>query len=90
MVNFPLLPRRRNNLLPFCGTYSSPSQRTRLFYCRGVAARLKKGLFGARKIKVVCHSLSSDGILPNPDKVRAVDECRTPANVEVLRSFLRL
>ena len=43
-----------------------------------------------RKVKYVGHLLTKNGLLPDPDKVRAVRELPTPKSKEDVRRFLGL
>lgn len=51
---------------------------------------LKKCHFGARQLTILGHVVSKHGILPDPDKLRAVAEFPKPTTVKELRSFVGL
>jgi hypothetical protein len=53
-------------------------------------AKLSKCQFYQQKIKFLGHTISSDGISVDDDKIKAVQDWPTPANVSELRSFLGL
>lgn len=44
--------------------------------------------FGYSEVKILGHTVDSQGISPNPDKVRAVRNFETPRRLRALRSFL--
>lgn len=58
------------------------------------AANLKlkpqKCILGAAEVHYLGHIVSRNGISPNPDKTRAIDEFPVPRNVTELRRFLGL
>lgn len=56
----------------------------------GLVLNHKKCLFAAREIKILGHLVSSSGVRPDPDKVKAVSNFPTPQNVHDIRSFLGL
>lgn len=56
----------------------------------GLQLNLKKCRFAARKLTILGHVVSKDGILPDPDKLRAVAEFPKPATLKDLRSFIGL
>ncbi|XP_064470070.1 uncharacterized protein LOC135384814 [Ornithodoros turicata] len=60
------------------------------FAAAGLQLNHKKCHFGYRQIKVLGHIVSAQGISPDPDKVRAVDDFPTPTNIRDLRSFIGL
>lgn len=51
---------------------------------------LKKCHFGARQLTILGHVVSKHGILPDPEKLRAVAEFPKPTTINELRSFLGL
>lgn len=51
---------------------------------------LKKCCFGATQLTILGHVVSKDGILPDPDKLRAVARFPKPTMVKQLRSFVGL
>ncbi|GBM58756.1 Transposon Ty3-I Gag-Pol polyprotein [Araneus ventricosus] len=53
----------------------------------GLILNPKKCLFGAKEIKILGHFVSGEGIKPDPDKIKAVQDFPTPKDVE---SFLGL
>ena len=50
----------------------------------------KKCNFVKRKVEYLGHVVTPDGISPNPDQVRVVQEFPTPSNLKELRNFLGL
>ncbi|KAG8180136.1 hypothetical protein JTE90_028723 [Oedothorax gibbosus] len=56
----------------------------------GLFLNHKKCLFAAREVKILGHLVSSIGVRPDPDKVKAVSNFPTPQNVHDVRSFLGL
>lgn len=56
----------------------------------GLQLNLKKCHFGARKLTILGHIVSKDGILPDVAKLRAVQEFPRPKNLKELRSFIGL
>jgi hypothetical protein len=50
----------------------------------------KKCTFAASKVEYLGHVLSRDGVKPNPDKVKAVQNYPRPRNVKEVRAFLGL
>ena len=47
-----------------------------------------KCVFGANKISFADHVLSKDGILPDPNKITAIQKIQTPALFTEVKSFL--
>lgn len=52
--------------------------------------KISKCKFCAKQIEYLGHIISADGVLPNPDKIKAVSEFPVPKNVKGVRSFLGL
>ena len=50
----------------------------------------KKSSFFKQRVEYLGHVVTPEGIIPNPDKVRVVQEFPTPTNLKELRSFLGL
>ena len=50
----------------------------------------KKCSFVKQRVEYLGHVVTPEGISPNPDKVRVVQEYPTPTNLKELRSFLGL
>ena len=50
----------------------------------------KKCSFFKQRVEYLGHVVTPEGISPNPDKVRVVQEYPTPTNLKELRSFLGL
>ena len=46
--------------------------------------------FVKQRVEYLGHVITPEGISPNPDKVRVVQEFPTPINLKELRSFLGL
>ncbi|OWZ05726.1 reverse transcriptase [Phytophthora megakarya] len=53
-------------------------------------ANLKKCIFGASDIPVLGCLVGKNGVRPDPEKVRVINEWPTPSNVKELRQFLAL
>ncbi|GFX75995.1 hypothetical protein TNCV_1995491 [Trichonephila clavipes] len=56
----------------------------------GLKLNLKKCLFAAQEVKILGHLVSSNGVRPDPDKIKAVRNFPTPNNIHYIRSFLGL
>ncbi|KAK8763360.1 hypothetical protein V5799_034033 [Amblyomma americanum] len=56
----------------------------------GLQLNLKKCRFGAGQLTILGHVVSKDGVLLDPDKLRAVAEFPKPTSVKDLRSFVCL
>ena len=56
----------------------------------GLRLKLKKCAFMLPKIEYLGYTISSQGLHPSPDKVRAIVEAPAPHNVSQLQSFLRM
>lgn len=56
----------------------------------GLKLRPNKCKFALRQIKYLGHIISSDGIMPDPEKVSAVQEYPVPQSLKDLRAFLGL
>ncbi|GFS56299.1 retrovirus-related Pol polyprotein from transposon 17.6 [Trichonephila clavipes] len=56
----------------------------------GLKLNSKKCLFAAQEVKILGHHVSSNGIRPDPDKIKAVRNFPTPKNIHGIRSFLGL
>ena len=50
----------------------------------------KKCSFFKQRVGYLAHVVTPEGVSPNPDKVRVVQEFPTPTNLKELRSFLGL
>lgn len=56
----------------------------------GLQLNLKKCRFGARKLTILGHVVSKDGVSPDPEKLRAVANFPKPNSMKTLRSFIGL
>ncbi|GFV80509.1 hypothetical protein TNCV_2150431 [Trichonephila clavipes] len=56
----------------------------------GLKLNSKKCLFAAQEVKILGHHVSSNGVRPDPDKIKAVRNFPTPKNIHGIRSFLGL
>ncbi|GFW93780.1 retrovirus-related Pol polyprotein from transposon 297 [Trichonephila clavipes] len=56
----------------------------------GLKLNSKKCLFAAQEVKILGHHVSSNGVRPDPDKIKAVRNFPTPKNIHDIRSFLGL
>ena len=64
-----------------------------VFQClREAKLKLKpnKCHFAAKEVEYLGHLISKDGLKPNPDKVKVVENFQTPTKVKDVRSFLGL
>ena len=62
----------------------------RRFLDTNVKLNPKKCSFVKQRVEYLGHVVTPEGISPNPDKVRVVQEFPTPTNLKELRSFLGL
>ena len=51
---------------------------------------LKKCEFGEASVNYMGHSLNSEGLFPEPEKVNSVLNMKPPSNTSEVRSFLGL
>ncbi|GFS65944.1 retrovirus-related Pol polyprotein from transposon 297 [Trichonephila clavipes] len=75
--------------------FITPKAYTSLKSCRlvseaGLKLNSKKCLFAAQEVKILGHLVSSNGVRPDPDKIKAVRNFPTPKNIHDIRSFLGL
>ncbi|GFW42578.1 retrovirus-related Pol polyprotein from transposon 297 [Trichonephila clavipes] len=56
----------------------------------GLKLNSKKCLFATQEVKILGHLVSSNGVCPDPDKIKAVRNFPTPKNIHDIRSFLGL
>ncbi|GFX19047.1 retrovirus-related Pol polyprotein from transposon opus [Trichonephila clavipes] len=56
----------------------------------GLKLNSKKCLFAAQEVKILGHLVSSNGVRPDPDKIKDVRNFPTPKNIHDIRSFLGL
>ncbi|GFT53252.1 retrovirus-related Pol polyprotein from transposon 297 [Trichonephila clavipes] len=55
----------------------------------GLKLNSKKCLFAAQEVKILGHLVSSNGVRPDPDKVKAVRNFPTPKNIhDIYEVFL--
>ncbi|GFU64098.1 retrovirus-related Pol polyprotein from transposon 17.6 [Trichonephila clavipes] len=54
----------------------------------GLKLNSKKCLFAAQEVKILGHLVSSNGVRPDPDKIKAVRNFPTPKNIHDIRRFL--
>ncbi|GFY31390.1 retrovirus-related Pol polyprotein from transposon 17.6 [Trichonephila clavipes] len=52
--------------------------------------KFKEVSFAAQEVKILGHLVSSNGVRPDPDKIKAVRNFPTPKNIHDIRSFLGL
>lgn len=50
----------------------------------------RKCSFGYREVQILGHTVNSQGISPNPDKIKAVQNFPAPRRLRAVRSFLGL
>ncbi|GFT51447.1 retrovirus-related Pol polyprotein from transposon 297 [Trichonephila clavipes] len=75
--------------------FITPKAYTSLKSCRlvseaGLKLNSKKCLFAAQEVKILGHLVSSNGVRPDPNKIKAVRNFPTPKNIHDIRSFLGL
>lgn len=56
----------------------------------GLQLNRKKCRFVYEQIRVLCHIVSAQGVSPDPDKMKAVEEFPTPKTLKELCSFIGL
>ena len=56
----------------------------------GLTLNYKKCSFGTTKINYVGHLIFAKGVHPDPDKIKAIQQCPRPKTVKELRGFLGL
>ena len=61
----------------------------RLYDAR-LTARPSKSFTGYRNLKCLGHFKRDDGLQPNPDKVKAIDNAEGPMTLRQVKSFLGL
>lgn len=54
----------------------------------GVTLNMAKCEFGREEVKFLGHIISAEGVKPDPEKTKAVQDMREPTNISELRSFL--
>lgn len=83
-----------DDIVVFSSSFSDHLRRlTTVFDClasAGLQLNKKKCHFCHRKIKVLGHIVSQEGISPDPDKINAVSNFPLPTDIKHLRSFLGL
>ncbi|GFU74397.1 retrovirus-related Pol polyprotein from transposon 17.6 [Trichonephila clavipes] len=83
-----------DNIIVFSETFEDHLIRLRLVLNCLQEADLKlnskKWLFAAQGVKILGHLVSSNGVRPDPDKVKAVRNFHTPKKINDIRSFLGL
>ncbi|GFU58500.1 retrovirus-related Pol polyprotein from transposon 297 [Trichonephila clavipes] len=83
-----------DDIIVFSETFNDHLQRLRrVLKCiqdAGLVLNFKKCVFGSRQINIFWNLVSEEGIMPNPGKVRAVQNFPAPKNICDIRSFLGL
>ena len=83
-----------DDVIVFSKTFEEHLANLRLVFTRFRAAGIKlkpsKCHFGRTEVPYLGHIVSKDGVRPDPDKIRAVQEFPVPRNVHEVRSFLGL
>ncbi|GFU94789.1 retrovirus-related Pol polyprotein from transposon 17.6 [Trichonephila clavipes] len=86
--------RSEDDIIVFSETFEDHLIRLRLVLkClqeAGLKLNSKKCLFAAQEVKILGHLVSSNGVRPDPDKIKAVRNFPTPKNIHDIRSFLGL
>jgi hypothetical protein len=54
----------------------------------GLKIKVPKLVIGARQASALGHKTSSEGISPDPAKVKSISDCPTPTSTEALQTFL--
>ena len=93
-LNFQMILIYLDDILVFGSTFDETIKRLDLVFSRLHALNLKvkskKCHLFFRKLRFLGHLVSEDGISPDPEKVRAVQEWSRPVNEKQLRGFLGL
>ncbi|GFW50395.1 retrovirus-related Pol polyprotein from transposon 297 [Trichonephila clavipes] len=75
----------KNDIIVFSETFEDHLIRLRLVLkClqeAGLKLNSKKCLFAAQEVKILGHLVSSNGVRPDPDKIKAVRNFPTPKNI---------
>ncbi|GFX71228.1 hypothetical protein TNCV_3409981 [Trichonephila clavipes] len=83
-----------DDIIVFSETFQDHLIRLRLVLKRlqeaGLKLNSKKCLFAAQEVKILGHLVSSNGVRPDPDKIKAVRNFPTPKNIHDIRRFLGL
>lgn len=83
-----------DDILLFSSSFSDHLVRLEQIFTRlreaNLKLKLKKCKFGLKRITFLGHLITSEGVAPDPDKVKAITEIAEPTKVEELRSFLGL
>ena len=83
-----------DDVIVFSTTFSQHLERLesvlRCIQEAGLTLKSSKCQFGSRKLKILGHVVSAEGVSPDLDKTRAVADFRRPANIKDIRSFLGL
>ncbi|GFV68096.1 retrovirus-related Pol polyprotein from transposon gypsy [Trichonephila clavipes] len=83
-----------DDIIVFSETFDDHLQRLRsVLKCiqdAGLVLNPKKCMFGSWQIKILGHLVSEEGIMPDPEKVRAIQNFPVPNNIRDFRSFLGL
>jgi ribonuclease HI len=56
----------------------------------GMKLNVQKSIFGAQQVQYLGYTISSAGVSPSDDKLRAIKECKPPQNVKQIREFVGL
>lgn len=92
--NFQSMLIYLDDILVFGSTYQETMDRLRLVFQRLQKVNLKvkpgKCFFFYQKLRYLGHIISEDGISPDPDKVKSVEEWPVPRTETEVRQFLGL
>ena len=56
----------------------------------GFRLKIEKGFFGLKELLYLGYIISGEGLKPNPNKVKAINELKTPEDTRQLRAGLGL
>ncbi|GFV72311.1 hypothetical protein TNCV_637731 [Trichonephila clavipes] len=94
LYEFKVMPFGLYDIIVFSETFEDHLIRLRfVLKClqeAGLKLNSKKCLFAAQEVKILGHLVSSNGVRPDPDKIKAVRNFPTPKNIHDIRSFLGL
>ena len=54
----------------------------------GLKVKISKCQFAQTEVKYLGHIVSADGVRPNPEKVKSIEEFPSPKNVDELRTVV--
>lgn len=92
MENWKLCLIYLDDVLIFSETFQEHMRRLRVIFTRIREAGIKLGTekchFLKKELKYLGHIISCEGLKTDPDKISAVNNWKTPTNIEEMRAFL--